>query len=172
MQLPEQNICELDYIPARITEGKEWFVSFYAFNPVKGRLARKKIKINRVKSVNLRRNMGRKLVIKINDQLKRGWNPFIEEEASKAYHKLFDVLDTYTDIIRKEKEENSLRSYLSFLEFLKRYITNELKDEDIYVYKFTDNTASDLMLYINKQPNISVRTYNNLLLMLYIILSI
>jgi hypothetical protein len=109
----------------------------------------------------MRRYMGCTLVIKINDQLKRGWNPFIEEEDSKAYHKLFDVLKTYNNIIRKEMKENCLRSYFSFLEYLKRYIKNELKDEDIFIYKFTDNTSSDLMLYINKQPNISVKTYNN-----------
>jgi hypothetical protein len=53
MHLPEQKVCELDYIPAKITEGKEWYVSFYAFNPVKGRLERKKIKLNRIKEFRL-----------------------------------------------------------------------------------------------------------------------
>ena len=164
MQFPEQKISELDYIPARIVEGKDWFVSFYAFNPVIGKLNRKKIHLNRIKSISQRREMGRRMCIKINDQLKRGWNPFIQEEASKAYHKLTDVIETYLTIAKKEFEENTMRSYRSFSDFLKRYLKEVLKDEDIFVYKFTDHQASDLMLHINSQEKLSIRTYNNYLI--------
>lgn len=161
--LPEQKVLELDFIPARIVEGKEWFVCFYAYNPIKGKLDRKKIKINRIKKISDRRDMARRMVIKINDQLKKGWNPFIAEEGSKAFHKMVDVIDTYIREQKREKEENSMRSYISFTNFLKNYIITTLNQPDMYVYKFTDVVASDLMLSISLDETISVRTYNNYL---------
>lgn len=165
MQLPEQKISSLDYIPARLTEGKkEWYVSFYAWHPVMERLWRKKVKLNRIQKISDRRDMARKLVVKINAQLAKGWNPFIEEEAPKLFHKLTEVIDTYMNIMNKDLEEPSLRSYRSFTAYLKKYVKDELKQPDISVFKFTDQEASDLMLFLSANPKISKRTYNNYLI--------
>ena len=43
------------YTPPVLREGKEWYIEFYAFNPVKAKLCRKKIKINSVKKISERR---------------------------------------------------------------------------------------------------------------------
>ena len=65
----------IDYIPARLTEGKEWYVSYYATYPPTGQMRRKRIKVNRVKSVPLRRTMARDIIKRINGKLAEGWNP-------------------------------------------------------------------------------------------------
>jgi hypothetical protein len=160
MHLPEQRTTQLSFIPARLTEGKVWFISFYAFDPVIQKLQRKKIRLNRIRSISSRRSVGRKMVAEINAKLFNGWNPFLELEAPKAFHKLLDVLDSYMVIQSKELEANTIRCYNSFVAKLKEYVENTMKQSDMYVYQFTDRVAAELMLHINSLPKVSVRTYN------------
>ena len=84
----------ISYIPARLTEGKEWYVSYYVIYPPTGQMRRKRIKINRIKSATLRRKMARRLIVDINLKLDKGWNPFIEEAAPKGFRHFWDVFDT------------------------------------------------------------------------------
>ena len=43
------------YTPPILHTGKDWYIDFYAFNPVDGVMKRKKIKLNFIKSVKERR---------------------------------------------------------------------------------------------------------------------
>lgn len=173
MHSPEQKICEVDYIPATLTEGLTWYVSFYAYNPLKERLDRKRIKVNRIKNKTLRREVARKLIKKINSQLEKGWSPFIEQEAPKSFEKLTDILDKYQKILIKDKmkkfgakdkrenEDGTIRSYKSFIKFFKDYLTNNLKQPDMYVFSFRKEHATDLMNHIEEDEEKGIRTYNN-----------
>jgi integrase len=163
MPTHQQKSPGLAYIPARLTEGKEWFVSYYALYPPTGQLRRKKIKLNRIRAIRQRRLVARKLIMDINEKLCNGWNPFVEEEAPKSYHKLLEVLATYMSVQEKELEENSLRSYRSYVKFLREYVTQKLKMPDMYMYQFDKRVASDFMLMIKQNTNLSNRTYNNYL---------
>ncbi|MDR0729297.1 MAG: site-specific integrase [Prevotellaceae bacterium] len=159
-----QHNHRISYIPARLTEGKEWFVSYYVIYPPTGKLRRKKVKMNRIHSITQRRIVARKLIIDINAKLYNGWNPFLEDEAPKSYHQLLDVLATYMAIQEKELEKNSLRSYRSYVKFIVEYIIHSLKTPKMYVAQFDKGTAADLMLAIKQNPALSNRTYNNYLL--------
>lgn len=44
------------YTPPILHTGKDWYIDFYAFNPVDGVMKRKKIKLNFIKSVKERRH--------------------------------------------------------------------------------------------------------------------
>jgi integrase len=162
MDLPEQKISKIPFIPARLTEGKEWYISYYAFNPVENKLVRKKIKLNRIQQKTHRRLIARKMANEINDKLFQGWNPFIENEAPKSFHKLEEAINTYWAIQQKEAEENTLRSYQSFLKCLREYLYN-IKKQDMFVYEFSERIASGLMLQLNSSLKISALTYNNYL---------
>ena len=159
MQLPEQKFDSLKFIPARLTEGKtEWYLSYYAYNPATEGLKRKKIKLNRVRSIAMRRTIARQMIMEINDKLKMGWSPFVEQEAPKSFHKLFEAFETYIKQVHKEGKENTIRSYVSMLKKLKEWTVKKGK-QDIYVYQFTQNMASDIMLDL--YADISLVTYNN-----------
>jgi integrase len=164
MSIPQKLNSGISYIPARVTEGKEWFVSYYAIYPPTGKLRRKKIKLNRIRSIRQRRYVARQLVIEINAKLANGWNPYVENEAPKSYHKLIDVLTTYIAIQEKELEANTLRSYRSYVKFILGYIANKLNMTNMYVYQFDRYAASDFMLSIKQNPKLSNRTYNNYLM--------
>lgn len=71
----------ISYIPARLTEGKEWYVSYYVIYPPTGQMRRKLIKINRIKSATLRRKMAREIIKRINGTLAEGRAPFVENVA-------------------------------------------------------------------------------------------
>lgn len=154
----------IDYIPARLTEGSEWYISYYVVNPNSGRLARKKVKLNRIRSITERRKLARRLIIRINDKLSRGWNPFLEQTAPKAFHLFSDVLDTYSDIIKKEIEASSAKKYESMLNRLRFILKNLGFGNNMLVCEFTPALASEVMLRMKRDPNISHRTYNNYLL--------
>lgn len=58
------------------------YIEFYAFDPNKGRLRRKRIKTNRIKGVIKCRRYVRDLIRRVTDQLNRGWNPWIANDTS------------------------------------------------------------------------------------------
>lgn len=155
----------IDYLPARLTEGQEWYVSFYAKSPATGALRRKKIKLNRISGIKERRNMARRIIMEVNDKLSRGWNPFIDEAAPKSFHKFADVLQTYMDIQSKDLEPFSFKSYKSMAKRMIEYLQEMGFDIDtMLMYQFDNGIAADIMLRIKRDPKLSARTYNNYLI--------
>jgi integrase len=153
----------ITYYPAEIYKGKDYYVGFYVTNPDTGYLVRKKIRLNKLKGA-ARDKFARDLVRQLNEKLAKGWNPLIEQTAPKAMHRLLDVLEVYRNYITKELEKDSLRSYNSFLNFFIVYIRDKLKQQDMYVYQFTKDIASSIMIYILEDERKSSRTYNNYLI--------
>jgi integrase len=149
------------YIPARMHEGKTWFISFYVIDPGINKLKRIRTKINRVPTVKLRRQWGRQLVNEINIKLANGWNPILEAESSKSYHKLIDVMNTFIATKGKELRYDSMKSYKSFIKILKEYILRNPKNKDLYVISFDKSMAINFMQDCYLKNNISERAYNN-----------
>jgi len=150
------------YYPASLHSGKCWYISFSAFNPYTQKMEEKRMKINRIKCVADRRAYARNVIKELNIKLQSGWNPFIKKESAKEFYSLIDVIDTYKKAKYKELENNSIRSYDSFLIKLKQHV--ESIKPDMYCGLFSHRIASDFMLQIKADENICNRTYNNHLL--------
>ena len=73
----------LSFKPAELYVGKEWYIAYYALNPSTNQLHRKKIKLNRIKSITARRKFAKKVIQDVNEQLYNGWNPSLY--ADKKY---------------------------------------------------------------------------------------
>ena len=154
----------IDYIPARLTEGKEWYVSYYVTYPPTGQMRRKRIKVNRIKSVPQRRTIAREIIKRINGKLAEGWNPFVENAAPKSFHRFDAAINTYLEVQKKELEERSYKSYASFVKILLEYLGKIGRKPDMFVYQFDKSVAAEIMLAIKRNPKISPRTYNNYLM--------
>ena len=76
-----------------------WYVEFYAFDPVRGKMKRKRIKINRLATKKQRREYAAGLIIRLYQQLIRGWNPWVEKE--------FKVAISFDDAIKRYVENNN-----------------------------------------------------------------
>ena len=152
----------IDYIPARLTTGKSWYISYYVLNPATNSLVRKRIKVNRVNPVSERRKFARQLIHKVNVKLAEGWNPFLEQEAPKAYTKLTEALELYLKHKQKElKSKDTIRTYKSHVEILSNYIVNIKKTPDVLVISFDALQVRQYMDYLYTGRNIGGKTYNN-----------
>ena len=72
------------FTPPVLHTGNDWYIDFYAFDPAKGEMRRKKIKLNFIKRANERRKYAKDYMIRISEKLSLGWNPWIEQEQGNA----------------------------------------------------------------------------------------
>ena len=153
----------IDYLPAELKPCKSrWYVQYYVKNPATGKLQRKTIKVNRIKSVTERRKYAKKLVVEINKKLETGWNPFFEQEAPRSYTKLVDALQYYLRHKQKElKSKDSIRTYKSHVEILTNYVADIKKTPDLLVISFDAYYVREYMDYLYTERNIGGKTYNN-----------
>jgi site-specific recombinase XerD len=102
----------------------------------------------------------RQLCKEINEKLASGWNPFFEQECSKGFNKLIDVLHIYKAEKNRELREDSRRSYNSFLLIFENWLIKQ-NERDMLCISFTKQHALSFLTdsYINQK--ISNRTYNN-----------
>lgn len=141
------------------------YIEFYAYDPNQGRLRRKRIKTNRIKSLTKRRQYVRDVMKRIGDQLKNGWNPWIAQDSSDLY--LFsEALDRYETHINKMLESGYYRKetyngYKSYLKILRHYA---VKIKPIhYVYQFDRTYCVDFLDYVFIKRDNGAQTRNNYL---------
>ena len=157
----------VDFIPAELRENKTWEIVYYVLNPFTDKLQIKRNRVRPLKSVTERRKLAKRMIQKINSKLERGWNPFIEEGATKSFAKLFDVCDEFikkTEIEYKkgQKRADTLRSYYSFLKNLKQYLKDSGR-EKCFVIDFNYDLILEFLEYKYYKMDVSARTYNNYL---------
>ena len=102
----------IGYRPPRLVTGKScWYIGFYAFDPIIGQLRQKRIKLNHINPVSIRRIYANELIKRLNERLIDGWSPWIESENSNAYKFFSDVCENFrryqsrqleTDVIRED----------------------------------------------------------------------
>jgi len=64
------NIKEiLSFTYPKLYTGKEWYVGFYAYDPSKGDMRRKKIKINHIESITQRRRFASGVIYRLSTKL-------------------------------------------------------------------------------------------------------
>ncbi len=154
----------VDYVPARLSECKEWVVVWYVKDPVTNKMIRCRKKFNRIKQLTKRRAAAKAFINTINERLALGWNPAVTSIAPRATTKLFDALDLFLKVKAKEAEDNSMRSYRSYISMFKTWLKDKDISEDAYVCAITYEVAMELMDDVDSRKNISPRTYNNYLM--------
>lgn len=154
----------VDYVPARLSESKEWVVVWYVKDPVTNKMIRCRKKFNRIKQLTKRRASAKAFINTINERLALGWNPAVTSIAPRATTKLFEALDLFLKVKAKEAEENSMRSYRSYISMFKTWLKDKDISEDAYVCTITYEVAMELMDDVDSRKEISPRTYNNYLM--------
>lgn len=160
-----------EYREPEVCWGKEVFVSFYAFDPEQGRLRRKRIKLNR----ELKTIVGRRaqkeyvggVVSRIREELKAGWNPWMEQTEGLVYVRWEEACNRYREYLGKQLAEHNMReesvtSYLSYLRVMGRWIKEERRQVH-YAYQFDKRLVDDFLDYIYLDRDNSIQTRNNYL---------
>lgn len=161
------------YKPARLHTGKSWYISFYAFNPETDGLRIKRMKINYIGNGNEKRRYAYELMKRINNNLAQGWNPFLENEAAKAYRKLTEAIDHFLRVNEKRHDSGDIRSetwtgYRSYMGNLKRYLKKK-GWTDMYVYKFDRHFISEFLDHIYIERDRTSTTRDNYLAVLRVL---
>lgn len=157
----------ISYTYPKLYTGVEWYVGFNAFDPVSGKMKRKKIKLNHIQKVSERRHYANGLIKRLITKLDQGWNPWIEAENGKAYHKLTEVFNHYRKYITKMFNDNIYRedtytSYISYLRNIENW-NKEKKNPIIYIYQFDRYFINEFLEHIYIDRNNSAQTRNNYL---------
>ncbi len=160
------NIEEImSYSPAELRVGKETYVSLYAYDPALKKLRRKRYKLNHIKPAAERKRYGRDLCVRLNEQLRQGWNPFIDAESIKGYARFEDAV---TDWIRRQERlmkdgvtrEATYVEYASKVRNLLNY-NSKLKIPITYIYQIDARFLNDFLDYIYIERGNTAKTYNN-----------
>lgn len=142
------------FTPPVLHSGLETYIDFYCFDPAQGKMRRKKIKLNFIKSIKERKRYAKDFMNRLSEKLALGWNPWIEKEDSNAYMLFKDVLIKYRQFTEKmlrdgRYREETLKSYNSYLNNME--IFNEQKKVPItyiYINSIRTSVSNSSMKYI------------------------
>lgn len=172
MQSPQVNGSSaiksiMSYTYPRLYTGKEWYIGFYAFDPAKDAMRRKKIKINFIEKIPERRRYANGLIRRVSEQLDNGWNPWIEADNAKAYNTFTDVCLHYKRYLTKLFEDDHYRkdTYLSYSSYLRNIeLYNQIKKFPItYIYQFDRAFINDFLDHIYLDRENTPQTRDNYL---------
>ena len=171
--------CENDVV-ARAKEYREpevcWgkdcvTITFYAFDPETGSMRRKRIKLNRelknIKGKRAKKEYAEGVASRIRDELKGGWNPWMQQASDLVYVLWTDACDRYKAYLVKQQNEHNMRaesvaSYMSYQRVLMGWVAKERKNVK-YAYQFDRRLVDAFLDYVYLDKDNSIQTRNNYL---------
>lgn len=149
----------------RLHKSKQWYVDFFAFDPGRDCMRRKKYMLDRYKSERDRENIASILIHNLFEKLKVGWNPFVNARKTRQFMKFQTVLQRYHDYTVTAESKGILKhktaiDYRSRLNQLKIYL-EETETDIKYVYQFDRAFAVDFLDYLILDKDVSAKTRNN-----------
>ncbi len=157
--------------PVVVWGEKEVKISFYAFDPDSGVLKRKLIRLNRelkcIKGKRARREYAEGVASRLRDELKSGWNPWMQQSDGLVYARWEDACDRYKAYLLKQQNEHNMRpesvaSYMSYQRVLMRWVSAERKNVK-YAYQFDRRLVDAFLDYVYLDKDNSIQTRNNYL---------
>lgn len=146
-------------------------ITFYAFDPESGVLKRKRIKLNRelkgLKGKREKKAYVQGVLDRLRDELKAGWNPWVQQSDSLVYASWADACDRYKNYLTKQLNEHNMREdtvigYMSRLKILREWVAAERKNVR-YAYQFDKRLVDAFLDYVFLDRDNTVRTRNNYL---------
>ena len=141
------------------------YIEFYAYDPARGKMCRKTIKLNRIKGKANRRAYARDVIKRLTDQLNKGWNPWVAKDTSDLY--LFEeALTRYENHVEKMLGSGYYRKetyagYKSYVKMLRLYVKNA--NPIYYVYQFNRKFCVEFLDYVFIDRGNGAQTRNNYL---------
>lgn len=141
------------------------YIEFRAYDPERGKMRRKTIKLNRIKGITNRRTYARQVIKRLIEQLNKGWNPWIAKDTSDLM--VFeDALRRYENHLEKMLANGYFRKetyngYKSYLKIMRGYISKTRPT--YYVYQFDRTFCVDFLDYVFIERDNGAQTRNNYL---------
>jgi len=151
--------------------GKDVVVSFYAFDPEKGSLQRKRVKLNRelakIKGKRAQREYAEGVCRRIREELEGGWNPWMAQSDNIVYIRWEDACEQYKRYLEKQQTQHNMReesvtSYMSYQRVLMRWVSEQRRNVR-YAYQFDKRLVDAFLDYVYLDKDNSIQTRNNYL---------
>ncbi len=155
---PRQKVLEFTY--PKLHKGKSWYVDFSCFDPITGKMKRKKYMLDSISRKTERQQRAHELIENLLSKLRKGWNPWVSQADGRSYTLLIDALDKYKAHVEKIMKPKTRKDYLSRLIMFQRYI-DTLPQPPAYVYQYNTGLISDFLDWIYLTQQVSARTRNN-----------
>lgn len=151
-------------LPVMHTKGSNWYVDFYAHDPVSGRMKRKKYMLNKFKTDQKKRMMGSLLIYNITAKLTAGWNPWVNVDKSRQFTEIPIIIGRYRDYVKAMTDKKSMKEktsidYLSRVKMLETFI-EECKGIK-YAYQLDRFFVIDFLDHLMYDRDVSATTRNN-----------
>lgn len=141
------------------------FVEFYAYDPEKGKMRRKRIKLNHIKGIKKRRDYARGVIRRLNEQLNHGWNPWIAKDTANLVT-FEEAVTRYMTHIEKMLASGYFRKetymgYKSYVKMMREFIKSHRPT--YYCYQFDKQFCVDFLDWVFIERNNGAQTRNNYL---------
>ena len=154
----------VDYVPPKLHKGAtSWYISFYVKNPETEKLKLYRVKVNRFHNASERVRAAKEIMADLQAKLALGWNPAVSHSCPRSTVPVFKALDSYYHVKAKEMEDESLRSYKSYLKVFREWLCGEGVSDTSPICIITEAVAKRYMAHLEDSAGISPRTYNNYL---------
>lgn len=140
--------------------GTKWYVDFYAIDPAKKSMRRKKYYIKDNLKSSEKKRRAAEIIETVSKQLMQGWNPWVSNDETRGFVLFEDCLNKYEDYIDRMERFKTRTSYRSRVNILRKYI-NGLVNPILYVYQFDLAFCNDFLDFIYLDRENSARTRNN-----------
>lgn len=84
-------------LPVFHGDGKKVYVDFYAFDPARDELRRKKIHLDKIKSKIAQKRHASLLIHTLTQKLLSGWNPWCDASTSRGYTPIDTIIKIFLD---------------------------------------------------------------------------
>lgn len=144
---------------------KNWYVDFQCFDPVDGKMRRKKFMLDSISSKTERKKRAAEIIANTTNRLREGWNPWAEVSSDRQYCMFGEVVDLYLKYVDKLAclntfKKKTFRDYRSHLKTITDFNSTRLHPL-IYMYQLDEVFVSDFLDYILLDRDSSIRTRNN-----------
>ncbi len=129
----------------KLHTGKNWYVDFYALDPVSGEMRRKKFMLDGLDKKAEKRRRAAEVIEQIMRQLREGWNPWVNTQESRGFTPIQECLDRYLEYIDKKGDRYKTRMrYHSSVNILREFMAT-LVIQPKYVYQFDQALIIDFL---------------------------
>lgn len=155
------NVSELvGYTYPKLHKGKDWYVDFYARDPVTNKMRRKKYWIASELRISEKVRRATEIINVISKQLMEGWNPWASADTSRGYVLFDNCLERYLEHVDRMDRKKTRQSYHSRVNILREFIGSQTTPIK-YAYQFDVAFCTDFIDWIFLDRESSPRTRNN-----------
>lgn len=149
----------------RLHCGKNWYVDFFAYDPVSNRMKRKKYMIDREKKRSERHTIATLLITNLTQRLIQGWNPWVKDDSTRHLAEFSTIAGKYRQYVQAMSTQGALKQktaydYLSRLSVLETYI-EECRIPIRFAYQFDRTFLMDFLDYLIQDKDLSATSRNN-----------